>query len=148
MPLIMWHDYNRLPSFPTLFVGWAHSRIYDFIRESITKKKASVNSHDLWRESLARLLEEQGGESQPTLPSKAHLVRPSSVDPSSGWAIHNKMSDPTSQSNFTQISTSNVDFKWKVDFSKKILSGSVTHTLTAHESGVKEVVYAAPSSAY
>ena len=50
------------------------------------------------------------------------------------------MSDPTSQSNFASIVTEHVAFDWTVDFEKKVISGSATHTLRAVDDGVEEVV--------
>ena len=49
--------------------------------------------------------------------------------------------DNTSQANFQHVSTSHLDLDWTIDFDKKIISGSVTHTLVARQDGVKEVVY-------
>lgn len=48
--------------------------------------------------------------------------------------------DPTSQANFLQIISENVDFAWNVDFKTQLISGSATHTLRVKEDGVKEVM--------
>lgn len=50
------------------------------------------------------------------------------------------MPDPTTQSNYLQIYTTNVDFNWTLDFSKQILEGDATHTLLAREAGIEEVM--------
>jgi hypothetical protein len=50
------------------------------------------------------------------------------------------MPDPTTQSNYLQVYTTNVDFNWTLDFSKQILEGTATHTLLAREAGIEEVV--------
>jgi leukotriene-A4 hydrolase len=50
------------------------------------------------------------------------------------------MPDPTTQSNYLQVYTTNVDFNWTLDFSKQILEGTATHTLLAQEAGIKEVM--------
>ncbi|KAJ3533495.1 hypothetical protein NM688_g7274 [Phlebia brevispora] len=49
--------------------------------------------------------------------------------------------DPTSQSNYLQIVSEHIDFNWTIDFSKKIVSGSATHTLKVLQSSVKEVIF-------
>ncbi|KAI0044083.1 leukotriene-A4 hydrolase [Auriscalpium vulgare] len=51
------------------------------------------------------------------------------------------MSDPTTQSNYLQIYTVNVDFDWSLDFEKRIVSGSATHSLAVKEDGVSEVIF-------
>jgi leukotriene-A4 hydrolase len=50
------------------------------------------------------------------------------------------MPDPTTQSNYLQVYTTNVDFDWTLDFSKQILEGYATHTLLAREAGIEEVM--------
>ena len=50
------------------------------------------------------------------------------------------MSDPTSQSNFEEIVTKHVAFDWLVDFEKKVVTGSATHTLAVVNEAVQEVV--------
>lgn len=50
------------------------------------------------------------------------------------------MSDPTSQSNFETIVTVHVAFDWSVDFEKKVIAGSATHTLFVIDDSVREVV--------
>ena len=51
------------------------------------------------------------------------------------------MPDPTTQSNYLQVYTSNVDFDWTLDFEKQVLEGAATHTLLARETGIEEVMY-------
>ena len=50
------------------------------------------------------------------------------------------MPDPTSQSNYLNISTTHVHFDWAVDFESQTIYGSATHKLTAKSDGVDEVV--------
>ena len=47
--------------------------------------------------------------------------------------------DPTSQSNYTQIVTTNVSLDWTVDFEKRCIHGSATHQLVAKDD-VSEVM--------
>ena len=51
------------------------------------------------------------------------------------------MPDPTTQSNYLQVYTTNVDFSWTLDFAKQFLEGAATHTLLAQEAGIEEVMY-------
>ncbi|KAK1231374.1 Leucyl aminopeptidase yscIV [Marasmius sp. AFHP31] len=51
------------------------------------------------------------------------------------------MADPTTQSNYTQIFTQHVHFDWTVDFSKRSIAGSATHTLKVTDDNVKEVIF-------
>jgi hypothetical protein len=51
------------------------------------------------------------------------------------------MPDPTTQSNYLQVYTTNVDFDWTLDFEKQVLEGAATHTLLAQETGIEEVTY-------
>ncbi|KAI9510686.1 leukotriene-A4 hydrolase [Russula earlei] len=51
------------------------------------------------------------------------------------------MPDPTTQSNYQQIYTTNVDFHWKLDFENQIIDGSATHTVLAREDGIKQVIF-------
>jgi leukotriene-A4 hydrolase len=51
------------------------------------------------------------------------------------------MPDPTTQSNYLQVYTTNVDFSWTLDFTQQILEGAATHTLLAREAGIDEVMY-------
>ncbi|KAF9261926.1 metalloprotease [Marasmius fiardii PR-910] len=48
--------------------------------------------------------------------------------------------DPTSQSNWDEVVTQNVDFVWSVDFELKLISGSATHTMKVIKSGLTDVV--------
>jgi leukotriene-A4 hydrolase len=50
------------------------------------------------------------------------------------------MPDPTTQSNYLQAYTTNVDFNWNLDFVNQIVEGSATHTVLAKETGVEEIV--------
>lgn len=50
------------------------------------------------------------------------------------------MADPTTQSNYLQVTTEHVLFDWKVDFETQIISGSATHTLRVKEDGISEVM--------
>ena len=49
-------------------------------------------------------------------------------------------SDPTSQANFLEAISQNIDFTWSVDFEQKAVIGSALHTLLVKEDGVKEVM--------
>jgi leukotriene-A4 hydrolase len=51
--------------------------------------------------------------------------------------------DPTTQSNYTKIATTNVSLDWTVDFDKKSIYGSATHRLLA-SADVTEVMYVDP----
>ncbi|KIM81710.1 hypothetical protein PILCRDRAFT_821059 [Piloderma croceum F 1598] len=51
------------------------------------------------------------------------------------------MPDPTSQSNYLQISTEHVYFDWNVDFQQKVISGFAVHNLIVKQDGVREVVF-------
>lgn len=48
--------------------------------------------------------------------------------------------DPTSQSNHLQLESVHIDFKWAIDYAKKIISGEATHTLLVKDDNVKEAV--------
>ncbi|KAF8557162.1 hypothetical protein OG21DRAFT_1505592 [Imleria badia] len=48
--------------------------------------------------------------------------------------------DPTSQSNYTKIATTNVTLDWTIDFDKRYIYGSATHQLVANED-VSEVIF-------
>lgn len=50
------------------------------------------------------------------------------------------MADPTTQSNYLEISTHHVDFNWHIDFTTQIISGSATHDLTVRKDGTEEVM--------
>ncbi|KAG1746884.1 hypothetical protein EDB19DRAFT_1894105 [Suillus lakei] len=49
--------------------------------------------------------------------------------------------DPTSQSNYRQISTKHFSLDWSIDFHEKAIKGSITHELTVHTSDLKEVIF-------
>lgn len=49
--------------------------------------------------------------------------------------------DPSTQANYTQIASEHVHFDWNIDWTKQVIAGSVTHTLTVKEDGVQEAMY-------
>lgn len=49
--------------------------------------------------------------------------------------------DPTSQANYLHIVTENVSFDWTIDFAKKVVWGSATHTLKVLAGDVNQVMY-------
>ena len=49
--------------------------------------------------------------------------------------------DPTTHSNYTDITTKHLSLEWTVDFDKKYIHGSATHLLIA-AADVSEVMYA------
>ncbi|KAI0809140.1 peptidase family M1-domain-containing protein [Irpex lacteus] len=49
--------------------------------------------------------------------------------------------DPTSQSNHLELESVHIDFKWTIDYAKKIISGEATHTLLVKNDNVKEAVF-------
>ncbi|KAF8633192.1 hypothetical protein AX15_001489 [Amanita polypyramis BW_CC] len=51
------------------------------------------------------------------------------------------MSDPTTQSNYRQITSEHISFHWKLDFESQSISGTAAHTLRANEDGVQEVIF-------
>lgn len=51
------------------------------------------------------------------------------------------MPDPTTQSNYLQVYTTNVDFNWNLDFVNQIVEGAATHSVLAKGAGVEEVMY-------
>jgi leukotriene-A4 hydrolase len=51
-----------------------------------------------------------------------------------------KDADPTTQSNYFDVHTTHIDLEIDVDFEKKVLKGSVTHTVNVVKAGVKEVM--------
>jgi hypothetical protein len=50
------------------------------------------------------------------------------------------MADPTTQSNYLDISTQHVALDWLIDFTLKVISGSATHDLIVRKDGVEEVM--------
>lgn len=50
------------------------------------------------------------------------------------------MPDPTTQSNYLSVITEHVSFDWTVDFDRKLIFGSATHTLLVKDKVAKEVV--------
>lgn len=52
------------------------------------------------------------------------------------------MSDPTTESNYDKITTTDVELDWRVDFETRTISGSAIHRLKVlAEEGVDKVVY-------
>ncbi|KAF9221293.1 hypothetical protein BS17DRAFT_845564 [Gyrodon lividus] len=51
------------------------------------------------------------------------------------------MSDPTSQSNYAEIATTDLELNWKIDFREKKISGYVVHILQVLKDGVDNVVF-------
>ncbi|EPS99669.1 hypothetical protein FOMPIDRAFT_1163900 [Fomitopsis schrenkii] len=49
--------------------------------------------------------------------------------------------DPSTQANYTQIASEHVHFDWNIDWTKQVIAGSVTHTLTVKEDGVQEAIF-------
>lgn len=47
--------------------------------------------------------------------------------------------DPTTQSNYLDITTTHVDLTWNLDFETKVITGSARHTLLAKKD-VSEIV--------
>lgn len=50
------------------------------------------------------------------------------------------MSDPTTQSNYDQVTTEHVEFDWKLDFGTHIIQGAATHHLVIKADNVNEVM--------
>lgn len=52
------------------------------------------------------------------------------------------MSDPTTQSNYDAIASTDVELDWRVDFDTQTISGSAVHRLRVlGEDGVDKVMY-------
>jgi len=51
------------------------------------------------------------------------------------------MSDPTSQSNYNIVTSDHVEFKWWLDFGRRIIQGVVTHRLIVKEDNANEVMF-------
>lgn len=49
--------------------------------------------------------------------------------------------DPASQSNYRSVKTLDIHLDWDIDWDKRIISGSVTHTVVASHDGVDEVIF-------
>jgi leukotriene-A4 hydrolase len=49
-------------------------------------------------------------------------------------------SDPTTQSNYFKIATQHVSVDWTIDWTNKVIFGSITHVLKAKEDEVNEVM--------
>jgi hypothetical protein len=57
------------------------------------------------------------------------------------YQIYTAMTDPTTQSNYLDVSTQHVVFNWHVqDFAIRVISGSATHDLIVRKDGVEEVM--------
>ncbi|KAK9899275.1 hypothetical protein P389DRAFT_150549 [Cystobasidium minutum MCA 4210] len=50
-------------------------------------------------------------------------------------------SDPASQSNYLSVRTTHLDLDWSVDWTARIISGSITHTVQAAHDDVEEVIF-------
>ncbi|KAG8882806.1 hypothetical protein FRB97_007740 [Tulasnella sp. 331] len=51
------------------------------------------------------------------------------------------ITDPTTQSNYWEITTKHAHFDWDIDWKRRILSGSVTHTLISKKESPTEVIF-------
>ncbi|KAF8839904.1 hypothetical protein BDN67DRAFT_1054580 [Paxillus ammoniavirescens] len=51
------------------------------------------------------------------------------------------MSDPTTQSNYAEIATTDLDLNWGIDFEEKKISGYAVHTLSVLKDEVDKVVF-------
>jgi hypothetical protein len=51
------------------------------------------------------------------------------------------MDDPASLSNFAEIATTHLHLDWSIDWQRRVIYGSVTHTLEKRNPDVKEVVF-------
>ncbi|KAJ3565633.1 hypothetical protein NP233_g7504 [Leucocoprinus birnbaumii] len=51
------------------------------------------------------------------------------------------MSDPTSQSNYDQITSERIDFEWTVDFTQRVIQGTATHHLITKADSISSVVF-------
>lgn len=49
-------------------------------------------------------------------------------------------SDPASQSNYVSISSEHLELDWTLDVEKRLISGSVEHTIIAHHASLAELV--------
>ncbi|KAG8941943.1 hypothetical protein FRC04_003902 [Tulasnella sp. 424] len=49
--------------------------------------------------------------------------------------------DPTTQSNYWEITTTHVHFDWDIDWTKRIISGSATHSLTSKMDSPAQVIF-------
>ncbi|TBU46292.1 metalloprotease [Dichomitus squalens] len=49
--------------------------------------------------------------------------------------------DPSTQANWQDIATENVDFDWTVDFEQQTISGSATHRLRVKKDNVQQVIF-------
>lgn len=50
------------------------------------------------------------------------------------------MPDPTSQSNYEEISSDHIHFDWDINWPDHTISGSATHTLTVNQDGIHKVM--------
>jgi hypothetical protein len=83
-----------------------------------------------------------------TVSSRRHMrisqgsLRSFATDPNQASSSYSNMvtSDPTTQSNYFEVISEHVALDWHVDFDKKIISGSATHTVLVKESDVKHVM--------
>ncbi|CAE6493395.1 unnamed protein product [Rhizoctonia solani] len=49
--------------------------------------------------------------------------------------------DPTTQSNYTEITTKHVHFDWVIDWDRRVISGSATHDLIVNQDNIDQVVF-------
>ena len=50
------------------------------------------------------------------------------------------MSDPTTQSNYLDITTRNLSLEWEVDFEMQLIAGKAVYELEVKKEGVREVM--------
>ena len=48
--------------------------------------------------------------------------------------------DPSTQANWREVATENVDFDWTVDFIQQTISGSATHRLRVRKDNIQHVM--------
>lgn len=51
------------------------------------------------------------------------------------------ISDPTSQSNYNIVTSDHVEFKWWMDFDRRLVQGVATHRLIIKEDNANEVMF-------
>jgi len=49
--------------------------------------------------------------------------------------------DPTTQSNYLEVTTEHVEFIWNVDFTNRVIEGSALHTMIVKAHEVHEVIF-------
>lgn len=63
------------------------------------------------------------------------------IDSNTMMMLANLNADPTTRANYLQIASTHVAFDWHVDFDRRIIQGSATHSLTVQKDAVQEVMY-------